>query len=487
MSGTAHGGCLHRRLSVWEAIGISLALVAPSMAANINPQGAASAVGRAVPVAFALATGGVLLIAYTFVRLCQRFHHAGSVYGFVGVTLGPRSGLIAGWALLGTYMFFGVVTSTAAGIFGATFLDRMGIWLRQPAWSGFLVGAIALVGVFTLAVAPVRGATRILLSIEAITVTLIVAVAVTILIRLITGTAPQRQTVDFSVFSVAPGTGGSAVFLGVVFGFLSFAGFEAAATLGEETRAPRRDIPRAILGTAIFGGLYFVFVTAVEMMGFGTDVRGIAAFINSGSLLGDLGTQYVAAWVGDLITIGAAISAFGCALACAVGGARLLYALARDGAAPVALSKISPVRASPVRATAVVVIAMFVVITLAWLVLAAKPLDLFIASGTIGTLILLVAYALATLGAVRLLFFSGHREVAGWEIIVPALALALIGYTLFRNTWPYPTGAAATYPAVSAAWLLVGLVWVLACPGATRRAGRLLVADEGLRLPADAR
>ena len=487
MSGTAHGGYLHRRLSVWEAIGISLALMAPSMAANINPQGAASAVGRAVPVAFALATGGVLLIAYTFVRLCQRFHHAGSVYGFVGVTLGPRSGLIAGWALLGTYMFFGVVTSTAAGIFGATFLDRMGIWLRQPAWSGFLVGAVALVSVFTLAIAPVRGATRILLSIEAFTVTLIVAVAVTILIRLITGTAPQRQTVDFSVFSVAPGTGGSAVFLGVVFGFLSFAGFEAAATLGEETRAPRRDIPRAILGTAIFGGLYFVFVTAVEMMGFGTDARGIAAFINSGSLLGDLGTQYVAAWVGDIITIGAAISAFGCALACAVGGARLLYALARDGAAPVALSKISPVRASPVRATAVVVIAMFVVITLAWLVFAAKPLDLFIASGTIGTLILLVAYVLATLGAVRLLFFSGRREVAGWEIIVPALALALIGYTLFRNTWPYPTGAAATYPAVSAAWLLVGLVWVLACPGATRRAGRLLVADEGLRLPADAR
>jgi amino acid transporter len=53
-------------------------------------------VGRAVPLAFALATVGVLLIAYSFVRLCQRFHHAGSVYGFVGVTLGPRSGIVAG-------------------------------------------------------------------------------------------------------------------------------------------------------------------------------------------------------------------------------------------------------------------------------------------------------------------------------------------------------------------------------------------------------
>jgi amino acid transporter len=56
------------------------------MAANIKPARRAGAVGRAVPSAFALATVGVLLIAYTFVRLCQRFHHAGSVYGFVGAT-----------------------------------------------------------------------------------------------------------------------------------------------------------------------------------------------------------------------------------------------------------------------------------------------------------------------------------------------------------------------------------------------------------------
>ncbi|HEX4103214.1 MAG TPA: hypothetical protein VHY21_22175 [Pseudonocardiaceae bacterium] len=106
---------LRRQLSVWEAIGISLALMAPSMAVNINPQGTAGVVGRAVPLAFALATVGVLLIGYTFVRLCQRFHHAGSVYGFVGATLGPRLGVVAGWALLGTYTLYGVVTSTAAG------------------------------------------------------------------------------------------------------------------------------------------------------------------------------------------------------------------------------------------------------------------------------------------------------------------------------------------------------------------------------------
>jgi hypothetical protein len=113
-----------------------------------------------------------------------------------------------------------------------------------------------------------------------------------------------------------------------------------------------------------------------------------------------------------------------------------------------------------------------------------EPFDLFVASGTIGTLILLVVYALATIGAARLLFFSGRREVATWEVVVPALALVLIGYTLFRNVAPYPEGAAGLYPAVSAAWIVVGVVVVLARPAAARRAGQLLTTSEGLSTPA---
>src|ERR1700689_140516 len=98
---------LKRSLSVWAAVGLSVALMAPSMAANINPQASATTVGRAVPLAFALSAVGVLLVSYTFVRLCQRLNHAGAVYGFVGATLGARAGVVSGWALAGTYTFYG--------------------------------------------------------------------------------------------------------------------------------------------------------------------------------------------------------------------------------------------------------------------------------------------------------------------------------------------------------------------------------------------
>ena len=472
------GPRLSRELNIWETIGISVALMAPSMAANINPQGTVSSVGRSVPLAFVLATVGVLLVSWTFVRLCQRFHHSGSVYGFVGATLGPKAGVVAGWALLGTYLFYGVVTSMAAGIFGSTFLAAIGVWTNPPAWSGFVIGGIVLVGVLWLTISPVRRGTRVLLTVEAATVLLILLVALVVFVK-VAGEA-HGKSLTVAPFTVAPGTDASALFLGAVFGFLSFAGFEAAATLGEEARQPRRDVPRAILGTAIFGGVYYVFVTWVEVMGFGADRAGMEAFARSGSLMGDLGTTFVGSWAGNLISLGAAVSAFGCALASAVGACRLLYALSRDRVGPAGLAAVSPSTNTPILAAVTVVVGMCLVIVVFATAFDARPFDVFFYSGTIGTLILLVAYVLATLGAIRLVFFTGNPRVRRWEILVPLLALVVLGYTLARNVFPYPAGAAGWLPVVCVLWLLVPIVLVVTRPQIARRAGEQLTNEEGL-------
>jgi amino acid transporter len=254
---------LKRSLSVWAAVGLSVALMAPSMAANINPQASATTAGRAVPLTFLIAAVGVLLVAYSFVRLCQYFHHSGSVYAFVGATLGPRTGVVAGWGLLGTYTFYAVVTSSAAGIFGTAFLQAVGAWPHPPSWAPFVLLAVALALALLLAILPAKRGTHVLLSVEGTTVALILIVTAVVLVRLLAGNAPGHEHFTWSVFRVTPGTSFSGLFLGVVFGFLSFAGFEAASTLGEEANRPTRDIPRAILGTAIFGGVYFAASLAV--------------------------------------------------------------------------------------------------------------------------------------------------------------------------------------------------------------------------------
>jgi amino acid transporter len=478
------GPGLKRSLSVWAAVGLSVALMAPSMAANINPQGSATYAGRAVPLTFLIAAVGVLLVAYSFVRLCQYFHHAGSVYAFVGATLGPRAGVVAGWGLLGTYTFYAVVTSAAAGIFGTAFLQAVGIWPNPPTWAPFILLAVALLVALVLAIMPAKRGTHVLLSVEGTTVALILVVTVVVLVRLLAGNAPGHEHFTWSVFSVAPGTHSSDLFLGVVFGFLSFAGFEAAATLGEEANRPTRDIPRAILGTAIFGGIYFVVVTAVEMMGFGAGPAGVKAFISSPSLLGDLGSSYVGHWVGDVITLGTTISAFGCCLASTVGGARLLYALSRVTAGPRGLGRSSSRWGTPVGAT-VVVVAMAAVIVIVETAVSAQAnaFNSFLWSGTIGTLILLVVYVLATLGCIMLVFVRRKLPVPMWQIIVPIAGLIVLGYTLYRNVIPYPTGAAAWFPPVAGIWLVVAVIAVIAAAGTARRLGAALQAREGIAAP----
>ena len=102
-------------------------------------------------------------------------------------------------------------------------------------------------------------------------------IAVVVLVRLVAGNAPGGAHVDFSVFTVPAG---HRRLDAVPRHRLRLPVLRRLRGRGDPRRGgadPRRDIPRAILGTAIFGGVYFTVVTAVEMMGFGADDEGVEA------------------------------------------------------------------------------------------------------------------------------------------------------------------------------------------------------------------
>jgi amino acid transporter len=375
-----------------------------------------------------------------------------------------------------------VVTASAAGIFGTAFLQAVGIWPHPPTWAPWVLISVVLAIVLLLAVIPARRGASVLLSVEGTTVALILIVTAVVLVRLLAGNAPGHEHFTWTVFQPTHGTGVSAVFLGVVFGFLSFAGFEAAATLGEEAKRPTRDIPRAIFGVAVFGGVYFVIVTAVETMAFGTSKAGVANFIASPSLLGALGSSYVGNWVGDVITLGTTVSAFGCCLASTVGAARLMYALSRDTAGARGVGAGSR-WGTPANATLVITAMSALIIIVYTAAFHATAFDSFLWSGTIGTLILLVVYVLASIGCIMLVFVRRKLTVPMWQIIVPVAGLVVLGYTLYRNVWPYPTGDGRWFPIAGGVWLAVAIVAVIAAPRTARKLGAALAAREGIKAP----
>ena len=475
---------LRRSLATWAAISLSVAAMGASLAININPQGAGATVGRAVPLTFILATVGVLLVAYGFARVCSRLSHAGSVFGLTGVTIGPRAGVVAGWSLLGAYLSFMLTTSMTAGIFGAEFLRGLGLYDTTPGIVPWVIALVAVGLATLLAISPVKKSMATLLWVEICTTLVIVVIAAIVVFRVAAGNAPGGQRFTLDMFTVPEGISMSTLFLGIVFGFLSFAGFEAAAALGEETTNPKRAIPIAIFGVALFGGLFYIIGTTVEMLGFGTDAAGVDAFAKSASLFGTLGEQYVGPVVGDLVTLGTAISAMGCALATAVAASRLLFALNRGAFERRGFTKVSAKTGTPISASLFVCGLAAAIIVLMRVAITDKAFDLFAWSGTVGTLVLLVGYGLFSVGAWYYLCVRAPRQghkAATLDYVVPVLAVAVIGYTMVRNVVPWPaTAPGRANIVIAAVWVIAIIAVIVAAPKTTRRIADSLRKDEGL-------
>src|SRR5690348_8261219 len=131
----------------------------------------------------------------------------------------------------------------------------------------------------------------------------------------------------------------SGVFKGMVFAILAFIGFEASAPLGEEAKHPRRTVPRAVIGSAIAIGLFYVLCSYAWVFGAGFDhfvsqATGADPWRNLGKVF--WGTGWVVVFLAICNSIAANSNA-------AVNAAtRVFYALSRNGLAPPALGKTHP-------------------------------------------------------------------------------------------------------------------------------------------------
>jgi len=99
--------------------------------------------------------------------------------------------------------------------------------------------------------------------------------------------------------------------------------------------------------------------------------------------------------------------------------------------------------------------------------------------GTIGVFLILVAYILTNVGAIR---FFVARRLWRWQWIIPLLAILILGYTLYSNLYPVPAPPYNIFPYVALAWLVIGLIIAFASPALVGRIGLHLEENEGLHL-----
>ena len=461
-----------RELKMSDAAAFSIGLIGPVGAMGLLGTGAAALLGRGAVMAFVFAIIGVSFVAYGFVKLSGHISNTGSVYALVGKTIGPRAGFVAGWALVAAYVAIAIGSTIEIGLFFNTFLSLLHIaTVHEWLWEAI----IALVIIGMLSIREIKLVTRVLLWIEISGVVLVAALSLVIIIRLAFGAAPAGQTLSFQIFTLPAGAGIAGIAGAAVFGFLAFAGFEGAAALGGESLHPKKDIPRAIIIAVALVGAFFLLVVAAQSLGYGVSLSGVKAFQGTSTPYGDLGTAYIGTIYATLLNLMASISLLAITVVTLSGAARVALALARDTSPKSFLTRLNK-HGTPVVTLGIVTVFVLIAMIVQRLI-GAPEKDATFYWLTVGTIALLVAYAFATAGALKFLFFSGKRKAPLWQIAVPVLGLAFVLYTIYTNVVGV-TGVYAWFPWIILAWLVVGFAAIQFVPGAKARVRATLATDD---------
>src|SRR5207244_4347317 len=137
---------------------------------------------------------------------------------------------------------------------------------------------------------------------------------------------------------------GQWVLWALLMGVLAFIGFEAAAPLGEEAKHPRRAIPRAVVGSALLIGLFYVLAAYAWVFG-----AGFNTFVDQATGADPWRALGKAFWGGAWVLVFLAIcNSIAANSNAAVNAAtRVFYALARNRLAPRPLGRTHPEYKTP--------------------------------------------------------------------------------------------------------------------------------------------
>ncbi|CAA9232116.1 MAG: hypothetical protein AVDCRST_MAG52-1162 [uncultured Blastococcus sp.] len=317
---------LKREFSLWSVFALGFAFISPIVAVYGIFAFSLATAGPAAFWGFVAVLVAQLLVACVFAELASRWPLEGGLYEWSRRLMNETYGWFAGWALIWTLM----VTMTAVAYGAAGFVPAvLGIDPFEPTTQLFVaLGLLAF------------GTGMNLLGRLALKVFLAASIGAEVIGSLGIGTwllfFHREQPID-AVFDTA-GAGGSGGYLWGGFiaaaAFIGYAyvGFDAAASVAEETTEPRRDVPKAIVGSLLVVGAVVVYSTLgliLAIPDFGAVISGEVGDPVVATLTQHLGTGITKPLFG-LFILGFVASLIAIQTSCS----RVMWAFARAGVLP---------------------------------------------------------------------------------------------------------------------------------------------------------
>ena len=314
--------------------GMAAVLMSPALGLYFNWGAMAIETGRIGPLVYLVAMLISIPTAYCYASVAREIPSAGQAYTWLWRAIGARAGFWTGIVLSIFYMSTVWLVSVMFSLFFHDFLRYVGL---ETGVFGNVVGVlIALSFVGYIAYRDITFNSKV--SIGFLLFETFVVFALGILIIIIQLGRGEASLEPFSPGAATAGLDGFRAAL--IFGVLSFIGFDYAAVLAEETRTPRRSVPAAVLMSVIFVGLFWVVVS--YFLSISVPMSDIESFVNEGfTPVTPIAERYLG--LGSLIVILTGLSAALGNLTVAVpSAARVLYAMGRDGSYPRSLGRTNP-------------------------------------------------------------------------------------------------------------------------------------------------
>src|SRR6195256_114524 len=431
--------------------------MAPGAAVAFSIIFAVTYAGGATPLAVLLALVACLFVAISIGQLAKHLPSAGGLYTFSARALHPTVGYFVAWGFM---LAEPLVAPLLYLIFGNVISVNLNSHFGTPTWLWAPFAALAGIGVWALVYRGVRISTEAGVIMGAFEIVVFLALAITLIIA-----AGSNNTLSVFIPTTGNQHGLGSLFAGMVYTVLAFIGFEAALPLAEETRDPRRTIPRAVLLSCVLIGVFYLICYYGAIVYFGPDkaadpTNGFFAF-NGGDPWDGLAAKV---WGPFSILVLLAIlnSAFANSNAGANAATRVGYALGRVGILPRALANVHPRFKTPYMAVHVqgafgIALALILGFALG------SPLNAFALLGTMATIVIVIIYILTNLSNMVFYLREKRDEMNPLlNVVVPVLGI-LIFIPVLLAAFGIDFGglgiSGLTYPANLAPWAVI--VWLV--------------------------
>ncbi|MBL1106965.1 APC family permease [Streptomyces sp. 5-8] len=364
--------------------------------------------GVGAPASYLVAMVVLAIFSVGFTSMAKHITSTGAFYGFISYGLGRTVGLASG--LLATFAYV-VFEPALIGIFSTfattTLKDQTG--LHVPWWAfAVLMLAINATGTWF----GVSVAEKLLVALLATEVTVLAAMAVSVAFH---GGGPHGFT--FAPVDPVNAFKGTSAGLGLFFAFWSWVGFESTAMYGEESRDPKRIIPKATMISVLGVGVFYVLVSWMAITGNGeAEAVRAASSANPLAMFFDPTERYVGHWAVDVMQWLMITGSLACGMAFHNCAARYLYALGREGVVPSLRNTIGRTHArhgSPHIAGLVQTAVSAVLIGAFWAAGKDPYTGTYVLLAILGTMAILVVQAVCSF-AVLAYFRSHHPESRHW-------------------------------------------------------------------------